>query len=270
MGLTSISVVWAKAENFPFCTIEPNMGRVAVPDDRLEVLGELSGSARVVPTSFELIDVAGLIEGASKGQGLGNQFLSTIRGCHSLVQVVRCFTDVDVHHVDGDVDPIRDAEVINTELLLADLGMLERKLAGKGKGKGKPGDNAERVVLGKLEAHLGDGHWARTLELSQTEADLLREMQLALLTSKPVVYAANVSEDGLASGNHELVAKLAAYAAEKGDSVVVVSATTEVTPTFLATFLQLVDPSRLMAAHEFSCALDFHPLHTIGYRWAQC
>ena len=192
-----------------------------MPDARLVTLAELSKSAAVVSNSMEIVDVAGLIEGASKGLGLGNQFLSSIRECHALIQVVRCFDDVDIHHVTGSVDPTRDADTINLELVLADLDMVEKRLAKKGKAP-----PAEKDVLARIADHLGEGEWVRSLELADRDLEVLKEAQIPLLTTKPCIYAANVLEDDLADGN-ALVDKLREYAEQRGDGVIIVSAQTE-------------------------------------------
>eukprot|EP00729_Bicosta_minor_P005229 gene5228-9381_t len=228
----------AEASNYPFCTIDPNHGRVAVPDARLLKLAELSKSVKVVQNSMEIVDVAGLIEGASKGLGLGNQFLSSIRECHALIQVVRCFDDVDIHHVTGTVDPVRDADTINLELVLADLTMVEKRLEKKGKAPA-----AEKEVLTRIADHLGEGEWVRSLELSDRDNAILRDAQIPMLTTKPCIYAANVLEDDLADGN-ELVNQLREYADERGDGVIIVSAQTE----FELTDLDAEDRSDMLEA----------------------
>lgn len=187
---------------------------------------------------MEIVDVAGLIEGASKGLGLGNQFLSSIRECHALIQVVRCFDDVDIHHVTGTVDPVRDADTINLELVLADLTMVEKRLEKKGKAPA-----AEKEVLTRIADHLGEGEWVRSLELSDRDNAILRDAQIPMLTTKPCIYAANVLEDDLADGN-ELVNQLREYADERGDGVIIVSAQTE----FELTDLDAEDRSDMLEA----------------------
>jgi len=174
-----------------------------------------------VPTSMDIMDVAGLIEGASKGLGLGNKFLSSIRECDAMIQCVRCFDDVDIHHVFGDCDPVRDADIINLELVLADLTMVEKRLQKKGKTT-----TGELAVLGKVAAHLGDGGWVNTLKLSDADHKTLLALHLQLLTNMPQIYAANVQEEDLAGGN-ELVEQLRVYADERGDGVIIVSAQSE-------------------------------------------
>jgi GTP-binding protein YchF len=175
----------AQAANYPFCTIDPNVGVVTVPDPRLEVLSKISASKKLVPAAIEFVDIAGLVKGASAGEGLGNQFLSHIREVHAIVQVVRCFEDDDIHHVSGTVDPIRDIEVINTELVLADYASLT-KLA-----------KAEAAVIEKLLPHLDDGKPALTAALSDEEKRVAKEF--FLLTNKPTIFACNVSEADLAA-----------------------------------------------------------------------
>ncbi|KAI7843618.1 hypothetical protein COHA_002858 [Chlorella ohadii] len=221
----------AQAANFPFCTIEPNVGIVAVPDPRLDVLSKISGSEKTVPTSVEFVDIAGLVKGASKGEGLGNQFLANIRECDSIVQVVRCFEDGDVVHVAGRVDPIDDTDTINFELALADITQIEKRLERLKKTKGKSGEEAKRneveaAALQRIMAALEQNKPARSVDLSEEEAELVKG--LCLLTAKPMVYAANVAEDDLASpADNKYVQQLQAKAAEEGSGVVVVSAQVE-------------------------------------------
>lgn len=185
-----------EAANYPFCTIEPNVGVVTVPDERLSKLAEIAKPQRVVPTAMQFVDIAGLVKGASQGQGLGNQFLAHIRETEAIVHVVRCFDNGDVVHVDGSVDPIRDIEVINTELALADLDTIDRLLL-KVQKNSKSGDkNAlfEKNVFEKIRAALDQGQWIKNLALDEKEYEVIKPY--ALLTSKPVVYIANVNEDG--------------------------------------------------------------------------
>ena len=213
----------AESANYPFCTIEPNVGIVNVPDDKLNVLSELNKSAKVVPAVLEFVDVAGLIKGASAGEGLGNEFLSTIRQCDAIVQVVRCFEDGDVIHVDGSVDPIRDAELINLELALADLTQVEKRLQRVKKERGGADPN-EKSALEKVSAVLENNEAARNADLSEEEELTIKS--LGLLTRKKMIYAANVADEDLAEGN-EMVEKLNEMAAEQGAKVVVVSAQVE-------------------------------------------
>ncbi|KOR36810.1 MULTISPECIES: redox-regulated ATPase YchF [Planktothricoides] len=215
----------ADAANFPFCTIEPNVGVVAVPDERLEVLTKLSSSAQTVPTRMEFVDIAGLVKGASKGEGLGNQFLSHIREVDAIVHVVRCFENDDIIHVSGSVDPLRDIEVINLELCLADLAQVDRRCDRTRKqARANKDAQEELVVLEKLQTALNEGQPIRLLPLSLEEKEIIKP--LGLLTAKPVIYATNVSEDDLATGNQwvEQVQKLAAIEAAQ---VVIVSAQVE-------------------------------------------
>jgi GTP-binding protein YchF len=215
----------AQAANFPFCTIEPNTGVVAVPDERLQVLANISESAEIVPARVEFVDIAGLVQGASKGEGLGNQFLANIREVDAIVHVVRCFDDDDIIHVSGSVDPVRDIEVINLELGLADLGQLERRIERVRKqARTSKEAQAELVALEKISAVLNEGKSARQVTLTEEEEVLIKP--LGLLTRKPVIYAANVSEDDLASGN-DWVAQVKAIAAQEQAQVVIVSAQVE-------------------------------------------
>ncbi len=203
----------APAENYPFCTIEPNRGVVQVPDARLEALARVVGVPTRVPAAIEFVDIAGLVRGASRGEGLGNQFLSHIREADALVHVVRCFEDPDIVHVTGDVNPVRDIEIVNTELILADLEALRRRrerISKDIKG-GEPHAVAESHVLDRLEAHLSAGQPAVTLRLSREERELARHC--FLLTAKPVIYAANVRESDLPqAATLPAVAQVAGYA----------------------------------------------------------
>ncbi|MBV9391835.1 MAG: redox-regulated ATPase YchF, partial [Verrucomicrobia bacterium] len=189
----------AEAANYPFCTIEPNTGIVSVPDSRLDALGKLSKSARIVPAAIEFVDIAGLVRGASQGEGLGNQFLSHIREVDAIVQVIRCFENSDIHHVSGSVDPTRDIEIVNTELVLSDLSAAQKRLDRIQK-QLRSGDKlakAEAHLLGRLLPHLDEGRPALTLEIMPEEKALLRSF--FLLTSKPTILACNVSETDLAA-----------------------------------------------------------------------
>jgi GTP-binding protein YchF len=215
----------ADAANFPFCTIEPNVGVVAVPDLRLQVLSEISTSAQVVPTRIEFVDIAGLVQGASQGEGLGNQFLANIREVDAIVHVVRCFDNDDIIHVSGSVDPRRDIEIINLELGLADLAQVERRIERTRKtARTSKEAQAELEVLEKLKPILDAGQPARQANLSSEEAGLIKF--LGLLTLKPVIYAANVSEEELATAN-DWVKQVAAIAATEQAQVVVISAQVE-------------------------------------------
>src|ERR1700680_3520715 len=189
----------APAENYPFCTIEPNIGVVTVPDPRLDKLAELSHSQKIVPTAIEFVDIAGLVKGASAGEGLGNQFLSHIREVDAIVQVVRCFADPDVHHVNATIDPIRDIEVINTELVLADLATLQKRhdRIQKEVRAGEKSAKSESAVIEKLLPHLDAGKPAITAPLDPEEKAIARNF--FLLTSKPTLFACNVAETDLAA-----------------------------------------------------------------------
>jgi GTP-binding protein YchF len=189
----------AQAANYPFCTIDPNLGIVTVPDFRLDVLSKISHSKKLVPAAIEFVDIAGLVKGASAGEGLGNQFLSHIREVNAIVQVVRCFEDDDVHHVSGSVDPVRDIEVINTELILSDIGTLTKRTERLQKAvrMGDKAAKAEAAVIEKLLPHLNDGKPALTAALSDEEGRLAKEF--FLLTSKPTIFACNVAESDLAA-----------------------------------------------------------------------
>lgn len=216
----------AEAANFPFCTIEPNVGVVSVPDERLNVLAKISGSERIIPTRIEFVDIAGLVKGASKGEGLGNQFLANIREVDAIVQVVRCFDNDDIIHVAGSVDPARDIEVINLELVLADLGQVEKRIdrvRKQAKGSNKEAI-AELEILEQLLPLLNEGKPARQLTLDEEQEKLLKP--LGLLTRKPIIYAANVSEDDLATGN-DWVEQVRALAIQDEAKVVIVSAQVE-------------------------------------------
>ncbi|HEY9672845.1 MAG TPA: redox-regulated ATPase YchF [Waterburya sp.] len=215
----------ADAANFPFCTIEPNVGVVAVPDARLEVLAKMSNSEQIVPTRVEFVDIAGLVKGASQGEGLGNQFLANIREVDAIVHVVRCFDDPDIIHVSGSVDPVRDIEVINLELALSDLAQVERRMERTRKqARTSKEAQIELGALEKLSAALNEGKAARQVSLTEEEADFVQP--LGLLTAKPVIYAANVTEDDLATGN-EWVEQVRQIAAADNAQVVVVSAQVE-------------------------------------------
>jgi ribosome-binding ATPase YchF (GTP1/OBG family) len=189
----------APAENYPFCTIEPNLGVVTVPDPRLDKLAELSHSQKIVPTAIEFVDIAGLVKGASAGEGLGNQFLSHIREVDAIVQVVRCFESSDIHHVSGSIDPVRDIEVINTELVLADLAALQKRRdrLQKEVRAGLKAAKAESAIIEKLLPHLDSGKPAVTFDLSPEEKEIARE--LFLLTSKSTLFACNVAESDLSA-----------------------------------------------------------------------
>ncbi|MFM7101593.1 MAG: redox-regulated ATPase YchF, partial [Verrucomicrobiota bacterium] len=191
----------AQAANYPFCTIDPNVGVVTVPDDRLAVLARIARTQTIIPAAVEFVDIAGLVKGASQGEGLGNKFLSNIREVDAIVQVVRCFEDADIHHVSGSVDPVRDIEVINTELIMADLDTVQKRRERLAKDV-KRGDNAaaaEDAVLAKLQPVLDSGKPALTVDLTPEEKELARP--LFLLTAKPTIFACNVREGDLATAD---------------------------------------------------------------------
>ncbi len=217
----------AESANYPFCTIDPNVGVVSVPDERLAFLADLYKTEKVIPAVIEFVDIAGLVRGASKGEGLGNQFLSHIREVDAIVHVVRCFEDSNVVHVEGSVDPLRDIETINLELIFSDLEVLERRLLKAQKGQ-KSGDKAlmaETKLLERLKAHLEDGQVARRFETeNEEEAAILADMNL--LTYKPVLYATNVKEDDLATGN-AYVEQVQKFAAEENSEAFIVCAQIE-------------------------------------------
>jgi hypothetical protein len=215
----------AQAANYPFCTIEPNVGRVAVPDPRLAVLAAIGKSQKIVPTSLEFVDIAGLVRGASKGEGLGNQFLANIREVDAIVHVLRCFEDADITHVEGSVDPIRDAETVETELMLADLDSTEKRLINLQK-KARGGDKESAATVALLEpivAALQAGRPARTA-IRPADAEAAKRLQL--MTSKPVLYVCNVEEAAAATGN-AFSARVAERARAEGAACVIVSAAIE-------------------------------------------
>jgi ribosome-binding ATPase len=216
----------AQAANFPFCTIEPNVGEVAVPDTRLDKLAAIAGSKQIIPTRMTFVDIAGLVRGASKGEGLGNQFLANIRECDAIAHVLRCFEDGDITHVEGRVDPVADAETIETELMLADLESVEKRLANlarKIKGGDKDAADQDRLLRSAMVA-LEAGKPARTVKVAEDDRRNWRLLQL--LTAKPVLYVCNVEEASAASGNSQS-ARVAAMASAEGAASVVISARIE-------------------------------------------
>lgn len=216
----------AQAANFPFCTIEPNVGEVAVPDARLDTLAEIAKSKSVIPTRMTFVDIAGLVKGASKGEGLGNQFLANIREVDAIAHVLRCFEDGDITHVEGRVDPVADAETIETELMLADIESIEKRLQNltrKVRGGDKEAVQQERLMRAALEA-LEAGKPARVVDVDAEDAKAWRMLQL--LTTKPVLYVCNVAEGDAAEGNAHS-AKVAEMAAAEGNSHVIISAQIE-------------------------------------------
>lgn len=236
----------AQAANYPFCTIEPNIGRVAVPDPRLDVLATIGKSARIVPTTLEFVDIAGLVRGASKGQGLGNQFLANIRNVDAIIHVLRCFEDPDVAHVEGPIDPIRDAEVVETELMLADLDSLERRLVAAQK-RARGGDKESIAAVALMEplvVALQAGQPARTA-IPSGQKEAVRQLQL--LTTKPVLYVCNVDENRAATGN-AFSAEVVQRARAEHTHAVIISAAIE------AEVAQLPDADR----REFLEGLGLH------------
>lgn len=216
----------AQAANYPFCTIEPNVGEVAVPDPRLEILAKIANSKEIIPTRLTFVDIAGLVRGASKGEGLGNQFLANIRECDAIAHVVRCFEDKDVSHVEGKIDPIGDIETVETELMLADLESLEKRAAGLEK-KAKSGDKEAKEILSIVErclALLREGRPARLAEVKDEQQKLFKS--LGLLSSKPVLYVCNV-EEACADRGNEFSKAVEARAKEEGAAAVIVSAKIE-------------------------------------------
>jgi len=217
----------AQAANFPFCTIEPNVGRVAVPDERLEKIAAIAGSAEILPAQLEFVDIAGLVKGASQGEGLGNQFLSNIRETDAIIHVVRCFEDEDIHHVEGSVEPLRDIETIETELMLADLESIGKQLENLKK-KTRSGDKdaiAQFEFIEKIYNALEDGKPARTVYPSDEDEELWLKVT-QMITAKPVLYVCNVNEDDASSGN-EFSAQVAKMAQDQGAQTVIICASIE-------------------------------------------
>ena len=195
----SLTKAGAESANYPFCTIDPNVGIVAVPDERIQLLGKMYQSKKITPAVIEFVDIAGLVKGASKGEGLGNQFLSNIREVDAIVHVVRCFEDTNVVHVDGCIDPLRDIETINLELIFSDIEILERRIAKTAKGARMDKTLAKELdLLERIKAHLEGGALAMSFELSDDEDEVNWFKSYNLLTAKPVIFAANVAEDELA------------------------------------------------------------------------
>ncbi len=216
----------AQAANFPFCTIEPNVGDVAVPDARLDKLAAIATSKQIIPTRMTFVDIAGLVKGASQGEGLGNQFLANIRECDAIAHVLRCFEDDDITHVEGRVDPVEDADVIETELMLSDLESIEKRMQNlTRKVRGGDKEAVQQVrLLEMAQAALEEGKPARTVEVDAEDAKQWKMLQL--LTTKPVLYVCNVEEDSAGSGNSQS-ARVAEMAAAQGNSHVVISARIE-------------------------------------------
>ncbi|QSX08123.1 redox-regulated ATPase YchF [Alkalibacter rhizosphaerae] len=223
----AITQAGAESANYPFCTIEPNVGVVAVPDERLEKLAALYQSEKIVPTTIQFVDIAGLVKGASKGEGLGNKFLSHIREVDAIAHVVRCFEDDNVVHVDGSVGPLRDMETIHLELIFADLDVVEKRLL-KSRKLAKSGSKEQQMeldVLQRIKTLLEEGKLVNQRHFTPEEWNLIQSFQL--LTTKPVLYVANVSEDDLGAPDNPLVEELKAYASEEGAQVIVICAKIE-------------------------------------------
>lgn len=226
----SLTKAGAESANYPFCTIDPNIGIVAVPDQRLKVLSDMYDSAKIVPATIEFVDIAGLVKGASKGEGLGNQFLANIREVDAIVHVVRCFENSNIVHVDGSINPLRDIETINLELIFSDLEILERRISKVSKvARNDKSAAKELALLNKIKAHLEDGKLAKTFEEVDDEEEQAWLESYNLLTYKPVIYAANVSEDDLAddAANNEGVQAVREYAKGEQSEVFVVCAEIE-------------------------------------------
>ena len=264
----AITKAGAESANYPFCTIEPNVGVVAVPDHRLQVLSDMYNSRRVVPTAIEFYDIAGLVKGASKGEGLGNKFLGHIREVEAIVHVVRCFEDPNVVHVDGRIDPLNDIETINMELILSDMEVLERRIQ-----KTTKNAKADKSLLGELDLlkrlvdFLGEGKSARAMEMTDEEAEYIKTLDL--LSFKPIIYAANVSEEEAgATEDNEFVKQVREFAATEDSDVIVVCAKIE------EEISQLEDDEKEMFLEELGIAesgLDklvkasYHLLNLISY-----
>lgn len=216
----------AEAANYPFCTIEPNVGRVGVPDERLDKLAKIAASEKIIPTQLEFVDIAGLVRGASKGEGLGNQFLGHIRSVDAIIHVLRCFEDDDITHVDGTVDPLRDLLTIETELMLSDMESLEKRVVALAK-KAKGGDPESKALLAVMEralTHLQQGNTAKSLAVSKEDQPYFDQLQL--LTSKPILYVCNVSEEEAATGN-AFTQKVFEYAKTQNAQALIISAAIE-------------------------------------------
>ena len=226
----SLTKAGAESANYPFCTIDPNVGVVTVPDERLNVLGEMYHTKKIIPAAIEFVDIAGLVKGASKGEGLGNQFLANIREVDAIVHVVRCFENSNIVHVDGSINPLRDIETINLELIFSDLEILERRISKVSKvARNDKSAAKELTLVNKIKAHLEDGKLAKTFEEADDEEEQAWLESYNLLTYKPVIYAANVSEDDLAddAANNEGVQAVREYAKGEQSEVFVVCAEIE-------------------------------------------
>lgn len=224
----AITQAGAESANYPFCTIEPNVGIVDVPDERIDKLAEMYNPKKITRAYIEFVDIAGLVKGASKGEGLGNQFLASIRECDAIVHVVRCFEDSNITHVDGTIDPVRDIETINLELVLSDMEMLDRKIdRTKKQMKGDKSLASELALYERVRAAMEEGKLAKSLEYDADELALMKD--LFLITMKPVIYAANVAEDDFSNGidNNKFVNMVKEYAAGENSEVMPVSARIE-------------------------------------------
>ncbi len=225
----SLTKAGAESANYPFCTIDPNVGVVPVPDERLDVLGKMHESKKIVPAVIEFVDIAGLVKGASKGEGLGNQFLSNIREVDAIVHVVRCFEDTNIVHVDGSIDPLRDIETINLELIFSDIEILDRRIAKTSRGANNDKKLAREVeMMKRLKTFLEEGHLAKNFELADEDEEAWFT-EYNLLTAKPVIYAANVAEEELADDGegNEQVAKVRGFAKQEKSEVFVICAQIE-------------------------------------------
>lgn len=224
----AITQAGAESANYPFCTIEPNVGIVDVPDERIDVLAKMYNPKKITRAYIEFVDIAGLVKGASKGEGLGNQFLASIRECDAIVHVVRCFEDENITHVDGSVDPVRDIETINLELIFSDLEMIDRKIDRTKKAmKGDKSLASELALYERVREALENGKTAKSLEYTEEELALIKDVYL--ITMKPVIYAANVAEDDFSKGieNNELLNRVKEYAKNENSEVMPVSARIE-------------------------------------------
>lgn len=243
----AITKAGAEAANYPFCTIEPNVGVVAVPDERLKVLTDMYNAKKTIHTTIEFYDIAGLVKGASRGEGLGNKFLGHIREVAAIVHVVRCFDDPNVVHVDGKINPASDIDTINMELILSDMELLERRITKTTKNlKGDKSLQKELDILNKVNDFLGEGKSARAMELTDEEAEFVKSLDL--LSYKPVIYVANVSEEDAAVEDNEYIAQVRKIADEEGSDVVVVCAGIE------AEISELDDEEKAMFLEELGIA----------------
>ena len=243
----AITKAGAEAANYPFCTIEPNVGVVAVPDERLKVLTDMYNAKKTIHTTIEFYDIAGLVKGASRGEGLGNKFLGHIREVAAIVHVVRCFDDPNLVHVDGKINPASDIDTINMELILSDMELLERRITKTTKNlKGDKSLQKELDILNKVNDFLGEGKSARAMELTDEEAEFVKSLDL--LSYKPVIYVANVSEEDAAAEDNEYIAQVRKIADEEGSDVVVVCAGIE------AEISELDDEEKAMFLEELGIA----------------